>query len=65
MDLPEDLEASIRGAFNRSRGRLCGTIEAFGLPEKQERGAIATTKSLSYDAEKEVIDAVTSALAKL
>jgi hypothetical protein len=44
-------EALIREEFNRMRGRLCGLIESWGLPERQERGAINTLKSLSYDSE--------------
>jgi hypothetical protein len=50
-----DLDDAIRDEFNRMRGRLCGFIEACGLPERQERGAIATLKSLSYDAENEIV----------
>jgi hypothetical protein len=45
--------------YNRLRGRLCGLIESFGLPEKQERGMIQTLKQLTYDSEKvikEVVD---------
>jgi hypothetical protein len=38
--------------YNRLRGRLCGLIESFGLPEKQERGMIQTLKQLTYDSEK-------------
>lgn len=38
--------------FNRLRGRLAGLIESWGLPERQERGAIQTLKSLSYDSQK-------------
>lgn len=52
------VEEKIRKEMNRMRGRLAGFIEAVGLPEKQERGAIATLKSLSYDAEKLIIDLV-------
>lgn len=51
-----DLEKVIREEFNRMRGRLCGFIEACGLPEKQERGAISTLKSLSYDSENLIVD---------
>ena len=53
-----DLDDAIRDEFNRMRGRLCGFIEACGLPERQERGAIATLKSLSYDAENEIVSLV-------
>jgi hypothetical protein len=37
--------------YNRLRGRLCGLIESWGLPDKQERGMITTLKSLTYDSE--------------
>jgi hypothetical protein len=53
-----ELDDAIRDEFNRMRGRLCGFIEACGLPERQERGAIATLKSLSYDAENMIVDLV-------
>jgi hypothetical protein len=51
-----DLEKTVREEFNRMRGRICGFIEACGLPEKQERGAIATFKTLSYDSENLIVD---------
>ena len=53
-----ELDDAIRDEFNRMRGRLCGFIEACGLPERQERGAIATLKSLSYDAENKIVSLV-------
>ena len=52
-------EALIREEFNRLRGRMCGLIESWGLPDKQERGAITTLKSLSYDSEKVITELVT------
>lgn len=42
--------------YNRLRGRLCGLIESWGLPERQERGMIQTLKSLTYDSEKVIKD---------
>lgn len=48
---PAELDSEIVSHANRFRGRMCGLIESFGLPEKQERAAIATIKSLSYDEE--------------
>lgn len=51
-------EAVVTEEMNRLRGRLCGLIESWGLPEKQERGAINTLKSLSYDAQKTITDAL-------
>lgn len=56
MPVPETPEAVVTDEFNRLRGRLCGLIESWGLPERQERGAIQTLKSLSYDSEKVVKD---------
>ena len=44
-------EAQVSDEFNRLRGRLCGLIESWGVPEKQERAMIATLKSLTYDSE--------------
>jgi hypothetical protein len=48
----DEVERSIVEYSNRFRGRMCGLIESFGLPERQERAAISTIKSLSYDEEK-------------
>lgn len=53
-----ETEAVVTEEMNRLRGRLCGLIESWGLPEKQERGAINTLKSLSYDAQKNITDAL-------
>lgn len=49
-------EEVIAAEFNRLRGRLCGFIEACGLPERQERGAIQTLKSLSYDSQEAIAE---------
>ena len=54
----EELEQAIRKEFNRLRGRLAGFLEAVGMPEKQERGAVATLKSLSYDSENLIVNLV-------
>lgn len=51
-------EVVVTEEMNRLRGRLCGLIESWGLPEKQERGAINTLKSLSYDAQKAITEAL-------
>ncbi len=53
-----DVESVVSEEMNRLRGRLCGLIESWGLPDKQERGAINTLKSLSYDAQKTITDAL-------
>lgn len=51
---PEDVEREVVVYANRFRGRMCGLIESFGLPERQEKAALQTLKSLSYDEEKEL-----------
>lgn len=48
----------VRKELNTMRGRLCGLIESWGLPERQERGAIATLKSLSYESERVIAEMV-------
>lgn len=53
-----DQEAVVTEEFNRLRGRLCGLIESWGLADKQERGAINTLKSLSYDAQKAITESL-------
>lgn len=58
MRNPETLEVEVRKLHNRLRGRMAGFIEACGLDERQERSMISTMKSLSYDIEKEIIDAI-------
>ncbi len=47
-------EQAVADEFNRIRGRLCGQIESWGLPEKRERAMISTLKSLTYDSEAAV-----------
>lgn len=51
-------EAQVSDEFNRLRGRLCGLIESWGVPERQERAMIQTLKSLTYDSEALVKDLV-------
>lgn len=53
-----ELEAHIRKSFNRSRGRLAGLIESWGLDEHRERAMIQTLKSLSYDDENDLVDLI-------
>lgn len=55
----DDPEKIVHQEMNRLRGRLCGLIESWGLPERQERGAVATLKSLTYESEEKLIDAIT------
>lgn len=54
----EELEGILNDEFNRLRGRILGLIESWGLPASQERGAKSTFKSLSYDAQAAIIEAV-------
>ena len=54
----EELEDQIRSSFNRSRGRLAGLIESWGLDARRERAMITTMKSLSYDDENALIDKI-------
>lgn len=51
-----ELEQALTQEFNTLRGRVCGFLEAIGLPEKQERGAIQTFKSLTYDSQKAITE---------
>ena len=44
--------------FNRLRGRVLGTIESWGLEERQENGIKQIFKSLTHDAEKAIKDLV-------
>lgn len=55
-----DNEAKVRAQLNRLRGRLAGFIEGCNLPEKQERSMISTMKSLTYDAEADLIELINS-----
>lgn len=54
-------EAQVSEEYNRLRGRLCGLVESWGVPEKQERAMIQTLKSLTYDSEALVKDLVEGA----
>ena len=53
-----DTEAVVAEEMNRLRGRLCGLVESWGLDDKRERGMINTLKSLSYDAQKAITEAL-------
>ncbi len=54
----EEREAEIRKGMNRLRGQMCGLLESFGLPERQERAAVQALKSLSYDNEAHFVDII-------
>lgn len=41
--------------MDQIRGRLSGMIESFGLPERQERSAVATLKALANDLEAKLL----------
>lgn len=53
-----EAEATVKASYNRLRGRLAGLIESWGLDERQERAAISTMKSLTYDMESEAVGLV-------
>ena len=52
--MSSDSPPSLKEEMDRIRGRVCGLIEAVGLPERQERALVATFKALTYDTEKVV-----------
>jgi hypothetical protein len=56
--LNEEFEGILEDEFNRMRGRILGLIESWGLPERQEKGAKNTFKTLSYDAEARITSAI-------
>lgn len=47
--------------MNRLRGRLCGLIESWGLPQQQEEGMKSTLKYLTYDSEEKIKRAISPA----
>lgn len=55
-DNQSEVQQAIRDELNRLRGHLAGFIEACGLPDRQERGAIATIKNLTYESEARLIN---------
>lgn len=55
-----DPEKALADGFNRLRGQLAGMIESFGLPARQERGAISTLKTLSYENQAELAEWIRS-----
>ena len=59
----DESEAIIARHMDRMRGRLAGAFEAMALPEKQELAIIALMKSLSYDTQDAVLDALRRAQA--
>jgi len=56
--MPETVVRTVEVELNRLRGRLCGLIESWGLPEQQERGMKSTLKYLTYDSEKTIRQAI-------
>ncbi len=55
-----DPHSVVEVEMNRLRGRLLGFVEACGLPSQQERGMKQLIKSLSYDSEQRIQNAVSS-----
>jgi hypothetical protein len=58
----EEIEDLLADDWDRARGKVAGFIESMGLPEKQERAAISLFKSLTYDAQKDLLNSVKQAL---
>ncbi|WP_028058435.1 hypothetical protein [Candidatus Solirubrobacter pratensis] len=58
--MPQTAEKVVEVELNRLRGRLCGLIESWGLPEVQERGMKSTLKYLTYDSEKTIREAISN-----
>lgn len=52
------LEEQVRKSMNKSRGRMAGLIESWGLDEHREHAMIQIMKSLSYDAENEIVELI-------
>lgn len=52
---PEQL---VEREFNTLRGRILGLIESWGLPQTQENGCKSVFKSLTYDSQARIIDAM-------
>lgn len=52
----QEVDEVVATAMDRLRGKTCGFLESLGLNEKQERAAITTFKSLTYDAQKELLE---------
>lgn len=46
-------ELSIR-EFNALRGKLCSVIESMGLPNRQERAAVAQIKQYTYESQEAI-----------
>lgn len=53
-----EVEKLIIDESNKFRGRMLGLVESFGLKESQEAGMKQMIKSLSYDSQAKIIDAV-------
>jgi hypothetical protein len=47
--------------MNRLRGRLCGLIESWGLPEQREEGMKSILKVLTYDSQQKITRAISQA----
>lgn len=54
----DELTALLVKTQNRLRGRLAGLIESFGFDQKREAAMITTLKSITYDNERELVEAL-------
>jgi hypothetical protein len=58
MSSEDELETALHKALDSMRGQLAGLIESWGLRPTQERGAINTMKTLSYNAEAILVELI-------
>lgn len=49
-----DAAGSFDKGMDNLRGRILGLIESFGLPDRQEKAAKATFKTLTYDLQEKI-----------
>lgn len=62
--MAETAPRAVEVELNRLRGRLCGLIESWGLPQVRENGMKSTLKYLTYDSQKTITEAITRDLAR-
>lgn len=53
-----DVEQLIIDESNRFRGKMLGLVESWGLKPSQENGAKQMIKTLSYDSQAKILEAV-------
>lgn len=53
-----EAEEVLKAEMNRLRGRLCGLIESWGLPEKREEACKGILKQITYDSQERLKDLI-------